>query len=87
MADPTARYERIAKNVKKRLDEAEDKILSTVVNRSLDSKPMSKEEFSLDYRMAEGDPVLLNQRLKEYQNQYLFKRGLEKWMDWVEKGG
>lgn len=84
--DATGRLERIAKSVKARLDKAEEEILSSVANRPLDSKPMSGQEFSQDYAMVKDDPVLLSQRLKEFQNQYLFKRGLEKWMKWVEDG-
>ena len=86
MDDATGRLERIAKSVKARLDKAEEEIPSSVVNRPLDSEPMSGQEFSQDYSMVKDDPVLLTQRLEEFQNQYLFKRGLEKWMDWIENG-
>ena len=82
--DPTARMERIAKNVMDKLERVQEKILPSVVNRPLDSKPMSRQEALADYHMVSGDPVGLNERLQEYQAQHGQVKGIEAWMDWLE---
>ena len=82
--DPTARMERIAKNVMDKLERVQEKILPSVVNRPLDARPMSRDQALADYRMTRDDTVGLNERLQEYVAQYGQVDGLEKWVSWVE---
>ena len=81
--DPTARLERITRTVMNRLEKVQEKILPSVVNRPLDSTPMSRQEMLADYHMVSSDPVGLNERLQEFQGQHGQAKGLEAWMDWV----
>jgi len=76
--------ERIAKNVMDKLEKVQEKVLPSVVNRPLDSTPMSRQEMVADYRMVANDPVGLNERLQEFTAQHGQVKGIEAWMDWVE---
>lgn len=82
--DATGKLERTLDSAVERIEAMRDKMIPRVVNRPLDSEKMSRQEMLQDYGMARNDPVLLTQRMQEFQTQHGKVKGLEVWMDWIE---
>jgi hypothetical protein len=83
VADPTERFEDIARRAEATAERIMGKVEAISPDRPIGSERQSNEELLRDYIPIQSDQVALDQRAKEFISQYGFREGLKTYQQWV----